>query len=495
MDYFQLKYGLFAEAPDLVETVPALAKLKKLSPSYIERAERAQEIGRNFARRVMLPKVLEVDTRCGQEPAYFDWELWRKANREKLTLALIPEKMGGMGCTALGATVLCEELSSACMGIAANILFNNFGLLGALVEFRTGIVLRIIKDMVKAQREEKPVFWSWAITEPGAGTDVEDERAMATMRPSTHAEKVNGGYCINGTKCFITNGSLAHYVIATIPMDRSNPLESMATFLIPSSSKGFSVGRVERKCGQKASQTAELIFENVFVPEENLWEQPGRGLRHTREILSTTRGFVGSAGLGIARSALERCIQFAYQKKINNHRLIEEDWVQFAIADMLKDIKAVRAACYNFAISVDTLHVMRLFESVPVKAALKVLPEKFLLGESLQTLGQTALLNTAGSKIKKKMVDEKLVEKFVKEGSAVKVAGTDLAMNVASRALDIVGLEGMSYRFGIEKCFRDAKVTQIYEGSNQANRLDLFHNEIGMRLKEDLGIVGSGSVR
>ena len=495
MDYFQLKYGLCAEAPDLIETVPALVKLKKCCPSYIQRAERAQKIGRRFARDVMLPKILEIDTKCSKEPRYFDWELWHKANREKLTLALIPEKMGGMGCTALGATVLCEELSSACMGIAANILFNNFGLLGALVEFKTGVVLRIIKDMVQAQREERPIFWSWAITEPSAGTDVEDGQAMATMKPSTHAEKVDGGYRINGTKCFITNGSLAHYVIATIPMDRSNPLESMATFLIPSSSKGFSVGRVERKCGQKASQTAELIFEDVFVPEQNLWEPPGRGLRHTREILSTTRGFVGAAGLGIARSALERGIQFAYQKKINNHRLIEEDWVQFAIADMLKDIKAVRAACYNFAVSVDTLHVMRLFESVPVRAALKILPEKFLLGESLQTLGQTTLLNSAGSKIKSRIVTERLVERFVKEGSAVKVAGTDLAVRVASRVLDIVGLEGMSYHFGIEKCFRDAKVTQIYEGSNQANRLDLFHHEIGMNMKEGWRAVSSGRVQ
>ena len=222
----------------------------------------------------------------------------------------------------------------------------------------------------------------------------------------------------------------------------------------------------------------------MFVPEENLWEPPGRGLRHTREMLSTTRGFVGSAGLGIARGALERCIQFAYHKKINNHRLIEEDWVQFAIADMLKDIKTVRAACYNFAISVDTYHVMRLFENLPVRAALKILPEKFLLSESLQALGQNALLGNIGSKIKGKFVTDDLVEKFVKEGSTVKVAGTDLAMRVATRVLDIVGLEGMSYRYGIEKCFRDAKATQIFEGSNQANRLDLFHNEIGENIEE-----------
>jgi len=479
MDHLVAKYGLSSDAPDLVTTVPALGKLKKIRPSYIKRAESAQVTGRRFARKEILPRVLEIDKKCTRDPRYFDWNLWRKANDEKLTVALIPQEMGGLGYTALGATILCEEMTSACMGITANILFNNFGLLSALVEFRTGIVLRIIKDMVEAQRRGEPLFWAWAITEPSAGTDVEDERAMATMRPSTYAEKINGGYKINGTKCFITNGSLAHYVIATIPLDRSNPLESMATFLVPTSSEGFSVGKVERKCGQKASQTAELIFEDVYIPEENLWEPPGRGLRHTREILSTTRGFIGASALGVARGALERCIGFASQKKIGNHFLIDEDWVQYAIADMIKDIKTVRAACYNFAISVDTYHVMGLFESLPVKTVLKMVPERVLLSEFVQILGGLSLVESLAGKIKNKMVSDETVEHFVKEGSAVKVAGTDLAMDVSSRVLDIVGLEGMSHRYGMEKCFRDAKVTQIYEGSNQACRLDIFHQEIG----------------
>ena len=485
MDYFHVPFGLSAPAPDLIETVPALGALKKATPSYIERAEAAQKTGRLFARDEILPRMLDIDSACARDPRYFDWDLWRKANQKKLTVALIPEKLGGLGYTALGATILCEEMTSACMGITANILFNNFGLLGSLVEFDTGIVMKIIRDMVEARKNDTPVFWAWAITEPGAGTDVEEAEAMATMRPSTYAEKVPGGYRINGIKCFITNGSLAHFIIATIPMDRTHPLESMATFMIPASSKGFSVGKVERKCGQKASQTAELIFEDVFIPEENLWEPPGRGLRHTREILSTTRGFVGAAGLGIARGSLERCVHYASMKKIKNHFLIEEDWVRFAIADMLKDIKAVRAACYNFALAVDTYHVMKLFESRPVRALLAVLPQSFLLSNFVQRLAGSRPVLSAARTIKQAMVPDDVVENFVKEGSAVKVAGTDLAMNVSSRVCDIVGLEGMSHRYGIEKCFRDAKITQIYEGSNQANRIDLFHHEIGSLIHKE----------
>lgn len=480
MEEKDLKYGLFADAPDLVDTIPALGKLKKACPAYIARAEDAQCIARKFAREEMLPKALEIDTRCSKDPRYADRELWRKANDLKLNIAAIPVKLGGLGWSALDNAVLVEELSSVCLASAANITFNTFGLLGALVECKTGIVLKIIKMMTDAQKKGEPLFWAWAITEPSAGTDMEDGEAMAQMKPSTSAKRVPGGYCLNGTKCFITNGSLAHYVIATIPMDPSHPKESMATFFVPTTTKGFSVGRIERKCGQKASQTAEIFFDDVFVPEENLWEPPGRGLRHTREILSITRGYIGLCGVAMARGALDHCIRFAHRKKINGHRLLDEDWVRFAISDMMKDIMAVRAACYNFAISLDTCHVWSLFEKIPIKASLKILPEKMIFSDTVMNLARNKWIGLAGSRYKGSIVTDSLVEKFVAEGSALKVAGTDLAVKVSSRVLDIVGLEGMAYDLGMEKYFRDAKVTQIYEGSNQANRMDLFHNTIGI---------------
>jgi alkylation response protein AidB-like acyl-CoA dehydrogenase len=296
------------------------------------------------------------------------------------------------------------------------------------------------------------------------------------MRPSTSAQKVAGGYRINGVKCFITNGSLADFVIAAIPTDASRPRESMATFFIPSDSNGFSVGRVERKCGQKASQTAELFFKDVFVPDENVWEPPGKGLRHTREILSITRGFIGIGGLGIARGAVERGLRYACEKKINHHRLIDETWVQMAFADMIKDIMSVRCAGINFAVALDTYHVWKLFETIPVRAGLKMLPEALLLSRSLQDLAGKKFISHLGSAFKNRLVSKDLVEKFVYYGSMVKVAGTDLAVRITSSIPDLLGLESMRHEHGIEKSFRDAKVTQIYEGTNQANRIDIFNH-------------------
>ncbi len=482
MDIPDLKFGIHAQAPDLVQNLPALGKLKKTCPAYIKKAEQAQVIARRFARQEMLPGILQTDRRCSEDPRYFDWDLWRKANALKLTIASIPEQIGGLGWHALANAVMVEELSSVCLATASNIAFNTFGLLGAMVECRTGIIMNIIRQMVDAQKKGEPLFWSWAITEPSAGTDMEEGEAMAAMRSSTSAKKVSGGYLLNGTKCFITNGSLAHFVLANIPVDPDAPLETMATFLIPSSSEGFSVGRVERKCGQKASQTAELFFKDVFVPDENMWEPPGRGLRHTREILSITRGYIGMAGVGLARGALERCLVYAAGKKVGDHRLIDEDWVRFMIADTIQEMTSVRNACYNFAIALDTRHAWQLFEAMPVRAALNLLPRSLLLSGAVAALANRQFLDQAGTYLKNRLVDDDTIEAFVRHGSAVKVAGTDLAVKTASRMLDIVGLEGMDQSHGLEKCFRDAKITQIYEGSNQANRIDLFNFDVGRLL-------------
>ena len=476
------KVGLYAPAPDLLYNAPSLIKMKERFPIYIRRAERTQVSSRRLAREIILPKALEVDTRCGEDPTYVDWELWRQINKTKATVGYIPERMGGLGWSGLDSFVFLEEAIAADPGITAFFGFNFFGVLCAFVEFKPDICLKVIREMVAAHRNEKPVFWAWSITEPSAGTDAEDGRAMISMKCSAHVAKAPGGYVINGTKQFCSNGSLAQNLVVTVCTDRANPRWTMATFLVPSESPGFSIGRVERKCGQKGSQTSELAFDNVFVPDANVWEPPGQGLKHTREILSVTRGIIGMLGVGIARGALERCIRYASLRSIKGHRLIEENWVQIAIADMLKDIMVVRAKCYDFAIALDTIHVLRIMENLPVKMALKLIPESLLLSESLDELVKGDALARMVKGIKNWIVPEERIEYCSAQGSALKVAGTDLAMAVSSRVLDIVGLEGMAYQHGMEKCFRDAKGTQIYEGTNQANLLDLFHHEFAGEL-------------
>jgi alkylation response protein AidB-like acyl-CoA dehydrogenase len=180
--------------------------------------------------------------------------------------------------------------------------------------------------------------------------------------------------------------------------------------------------------------------------------------------------------VGIARGAVERGLRYACEKKIHHHRLIDETWVQMAFADMIKDIMTVRLAGINFAVALDTYHVWKMFDTLPVKAGLKLLPEKFLLSRSLEGLASKKFLSSIGNTFKNRLVSDRLIEKFVYYGSMVKVAGTDLAVRITSTVPDLLGLESMSHQYGIEKSFRDAKVTQIYEGTNQANRIDIFNH-------------------
>jgi alkylation response protein AidB-like acyl-CoA dehydrogenase len=342
-------------------------------------------------------------------------------------------------------------------------------------------MLREMSAIREAERAGEPLFYAWAITEPSAGSDVEDPDALKRARMSIHAEKVSGGYRINGRKCFITMGSLAHRIVFNAPTDPARPLATSATFYVTSDRRGFSVGRVEKKCGHKAKPTAELIFEDVFIPERDCWMKEGTGIEHTMEILSITRGLVGALGVGVGRGALERTIQYAYERKVRGHRLIEEDWVQMAIADMLQLLNAARQSYASVGLAMDAIGLFGLFHKPSMRAALRLLPERLADSDRFQQALSGKWVHEVMKSMKARAVPKEAVKYFLRVGSAAKVSGTDVGMEVASRCLDIVGLEGAAHRHGIEKIFRDIKVSQIYEGTNQLNRKEIFKEELGGR--------------
>ncbi|MFP4040249.1 MAG: acyl-CoA dehydrogenase family protein [Desulfosudaceae bacterium] len=473
------EWGLYAPGPDLVHNAPFLEKLKKGFPGYVARAEQAQVYARDIARDIILPKSLELDELCALDPTHVDWELWRQLNRKKAGICLIPEAMGGLGWGFLDMFAAMEELVAADVSTTAFFMFNLFGPVCAFVEFRPDICLAMINDLVSAQRRDEPLFFAWALTEPACGTDNLNEQACRTQRPTFQVRRVQGGYRLDGSKHFISNGSLAKAMIVVAPVDPEKPLETMACFYVTADSPGFSVGRVEKKMGHRAKQTAQLLFADVFVPDKNVWEKPGRGWRHTMEVLAVSTGAVGMLSLGLARGALERCIRYCRRETHQGRPLIEENRVRLAIADMFSKIMTVRAKLLDFAIGADALLVTRLLDKPYVRTALAVLPERLLLGESLRTLAASPRLAGLVSRFKHAQVPDEVVSWFKAQGACVKVAGSDLAVEVSSRVLDIVGLKGAAHCHGMEKIFRDAKVTQIYEGANQVNLLALFEHEFG----------------
>jgi alkylation response protein AidB-like acyl-CoA dehydrogenase len=481
MGSMPLAYGLMRDRPDVLEKIPALHFVKKYFPDYVKSVEESQLFARRFAREQILPRVLEVEKRAAADPTYVDWDYIREGMRRGFWTMFLPKGVGGAGKRAMDAYVMCEEMCAADVALTALLIFNFFGFATAACAFNPGVMLREMYAIKEAEKKGEPLFYAWAITEPSAGSDVEDPHALSKARMSIHARKVPKGYRVNGRKCFITMGSLARRIIFNAPTDPNRPLETSATFFVTSDREGFSVGRVEKKCGHKAKPTAELIFEDVFIPEKDCWMKEGTGIEHTLEILSVTRGLVGALGVGIGRGALERTIQYAYQQKVRGHRLIEEDWVQMAIADMLRLLDAARQDYAGVALAMDAIGLFGLFQRPAMRAALKTLPDRLAKRGAFQAVLSPRWIHELFRRLKGRAVPKEVVSYFLRIGSAAKVNGTDVGMEVASRCLDIVGLEGAAYRHGIEKTFRDVKASQIYEGTNQLNRKEVFKKELAQR--------------
>jgi butyryl-CoA dehydrogenase len=319
------------------------------------------------------------------------------------------------------------------------------------------------------------LIFAAAITEPLAGSDVEDAGYLRTAKLMTEAKPVPGGYLLNGRKVFISNGSVARYSTVIAPLDRARPLETMSAFVVRDGDKGFSVGRVEEKMGMKACPAAELVFEDCFVPRENIIGREGDGMRGVETVLGASRGPVGAIATGIARGAFERLVDFTLRKKTGGRRLFDQQWVQIKLADMARRIHLARQAYFDGCMTFDFTGVPKLMKQ-PAARMLDLVPSS-VRRNSLIT---RAMRSDYMFRVTKHMMDEQLdpndLHHIQQYSSGAKITGSDTAMDVAYEALQIVGLEASLHRHELEKIFRDAKLTQIYEGTNQLNRHNVFIN-------------------
>ncbi len=262
---------------------------------------------------------------------------------------------------------------------------------------------------------------AFALTEPTAGSD-----ASAIK---TTAEKVKDGYLINGTKQFITNGGEAELYTVIVLTDKERGARGASAFLVEKDTPGFSFGKKEKKMGIRASATRELIFRNCLVPEENLIGKRGMGFIITMKLLDKSRPGIGAQAVGIAQGALEAAVDYARQRIQFGHPIIAIQAVQHILADMAIQVEAARALVYAVARTVDS-----------------------------------------GAK-------------HVSEESAMaKVFASDVAMKVTTDAVQVFGGSGYMLDYPIEKMMRDAKITQIYEGTNQVLR-----NAIAFELRKRKG--------
>ncbi len=263
---------------------------------------------------------------------------------------------------------------------------------------------------------------AFAVTEAEAGSDIGNIKTTAT--------RTDEGYVINGTKQFITNGGEADIYTVIVLTDKARGARGASAFLVEKDTPGFSFGRKEKKMGIRTSATRELVFEDCLVPAENIIGREGMGFIMTIKLFDYTRPGIAAQAVGVAQGALEAAIDYARKRIQFGHPIISFQAVQHMLANMAIDVEAARALVYAVARAIDS-----------------------------------------GAK------------GFGKESAMAKVFASDMAMRVTTDAVQIFGGVGYMRDYPVEKMMRDAKIMQIYEGTNQVLR-----NVIALELRKKRAI-------
>ncbi|HZW81911.1 MAG TPA: acyl-CoA dehydrogenase [Candidatus Deferrimicrobium sp.] len=250
---------------------------------------------------------------------------------------------------------------------------------------------------------------AFALTEPNAGSDATG-LATTAVRKGDH-------YVLNGTKRFITNGGYADVYTVMAVTDKSKGSKGITSFLVDKDTPGFKIGAVEKKMGLNASSTTELIFEDALVPVENILGKEGEGFKVAMSLLDGGRIGIGAQGVGIAQAALDAAVAYAKERKQFGQNIIDFQGIQFMLADMATQVEAARLLVY-----------------------------------------QAANLRMQGLP-------------YAKQASMAKMFATDTAMRVTTDAVQVFGGYGYCREYPVERFMRDAKITQIYEGTNQVQRI------------------------
>ncbi len=405
---------------------------------------------RRFAREHLEPLSLSLDARLVRDHGYFPWDLVRAGAREGWLSAAIPPMWGGGGVDIRGMSLAMEELCAVDAGVANIFGAHGLGMLPLLLAQDLGLAGRILGHVSRAERAGAPLLCAFAITEPGGGSDVEEAEGLATGDVRTHAERVSGGYRLFGRKVFISNGNVAEYVATFAALDRRAPAESWTAFVVRRGTPGFSCARTERKLGQLACPAAELVFDGAFVPDDLRIGAEGQGWPLSHRVLAVSRGPVGAIACGIARGAFEAAVAWLGASPSR------DPWQDEALARMVVAIRAARASYLEAAAHCDTA----LMPSPGVQRAVGLLARSGVIRRGLEAYAQGKERTSAR---------EAAFARQALLGATAKVAGSDAAMAVATSALDLVPPWAGDARKRTEKCFRDAKLTQIYEGTNQIN--------------------------
>jgi alkylation response protein AidB-like acyl-CoA dehydrogenase len=354
---------------------------------------------RAFARKEIQPLVKETDQK-GEWPPVFTTKLAEMG----LLGIIIPPEYSGAGYSNLDYIIILEELSkvdpSVGLVVAAHnsLCSNHINLFGTDAQKK-----KYLTRLASGQ-----TLGAWGLTEAGAGSDA------AAMR--TRAEKKGDHWLLNGSKLFITNGSLAEICVVMAVTDPGNKRNGISTFILEKGMEGFRPGKKEDKLGIRAADTSELIFEDVKVPAENLLGKEGEGYRGAMAILDGGRISIAGFSLGIAAGALESSLKYAKERVQFDQPIANFQAIQWLLADGFTELEAARLLTYR-----------------------------------------AACLEDQGKKIPK-------------ESAMAKLFASELAVRASSAAVQIHGGYGFSKDYPVEKFYRDSKLATIGEGTSEIQR-------------------------
>ncbi len=360
------------------------------------------------ARKFARDKIIPIAAACDEE-SRFPTDVFKEAWEIGLVAPNIPEAYGGAGLCELDHTLLTEEMAYGCTGIQTSVTAN---------------VLAATPIMIAGTEEQKkkylgmltaePIFASYATTEPAAGSDV----AGLQCRAVQHGDD----WVLNGQKCFITNASMASWYVIFATIDPALRHKGIGAFIVDRNTPGLTIGKKEHKMGQRASDTATVILEDVKVPKAQLLAKPGDGFKVAMMTFDRTRPDIGAGACGLMRRALDECLRYVQERKTFGVTISQHQAVQFMLAEMAMKYEATRLLVHKAAWYLDK--------------------------------GENNPLVSAYSK----------------------AFGADSAMAVATDAVQVFGGNGYIRDYPVEKLMRDAKILQIYEGTSQIQRVVIARN-------------------
>ena len=368
---------------------------------YSENQLMIQQMTQDFAKKEILPNINVWD-----EKEYFPIDLFKKAGKQGLMGILVPEKFGGSGLGYEEYILVIKEISKVCGAIGLSLAAHNSLCVNHLLKFGNDNQ----KNKWLPKLSSGQWIGAWGLTEPNTGSDA--------MRMKCIAEQEGDYWVINGSKNFITHGISGDIIVVIVRTGDLLDSHGMTAFAVERGTKGFLSGKKENKLGMRASETAEVIFDNCRVHKDNIIGNIGQGFIQSMKILDGGRISIGAMALGMAEGALEASISYSKEREQFGKPISKFQGISFKLAEMATEIEASK---------------MLLF-----KAASKMLSNS-----------KDANFYSAIAKFK----------------------ASEVAVSVANEAVQIFGGYGYSKEYPVEKFYRDSKLSTIGEGTSEIQKL------------------------